>query len=297
MLKLIVHADDFGLSEGVNAGIMEAYQNGTVTSTSIVANGVAFDHAVNLWKTTSSLDVGVHLTLVEEQPVLLPQIIPSLVNETGRFWDRAIDFAKRYFTGRIRNSEVRAELEAQIRKVLSCGLPVSHLDSHQHLHTLPGLFKITTELAIKFGIPAIRVPRESLRVNIFGEMRLSPRFLQLAILRLLCVKKRSIPILQTDHFAGFLCGGRLNKANLEKLIERLPSNGTCELMCHPGLDDSTGMYSHWKYHWSEELTALTDPEIIELIAGKGIQPISYRDLVYCHWEKSTSPDIEYENNK
>ena len=152
MLQLIVHADDFGLSEKVNEGILQAHRLGILTSASVMANGAAFEHAIEMWRSLPSLDLGIHLTLVEEQPVLDPAMVPSLVNETGQFYRHATIFAKRYFMGKIRLGEVRRELAAQINKVMSRGVTISHLDSHQHVHMLPQVLRVTLELAGEFGI-------------------------------------------------------------------------------------------------------------------------------------------------
>ncbi|HEY4713486.1 MAG TPA: ChbG/HpnK family deacetylase, partial [Aquirhabdus sp.] len=116
--KLIVHADDFGISEQVNDGILKAHLNGILTSTSIMATGAAFDHAVSISNSVPSLDVGIHLTLVEEKPLLEMRQISSLLDNNGRFYGHATIFTKKYLFGKIRIDEVVHELDAQIQKVL-----------------------------------------------------------------------------------------------------------------------------------------------------------------------------------
>ena len=279
MCKLIVHADDFGLSEKINEGIIQAHIHGILTSTSIMANGRAFEHAVELCQSTPTLDVGIHLTLVGEQPLLNPGQIPSLVDNTGKFDHHATEFTKRYLLGKIYLPEVRRELEAQIEKVLSFGLSISHLDSHQHLHILPQILNITVDLAKKYNIRAIRFPCENLYVDMLRAQVSPSRILQSLVLKFLCFRGRNANIWRTDHFSGFLFGGNLNKQNLQKIIECLPRHGTCELMCHPGLDDPNTRYNHWGYRWSDELNALIDPDISNLIDHKGIHLTSYRLLI------------------
>lgn len=278
MCKLIVHADDFGLSEKVNEGILRAHTRGILTSTSLMATGAAFDHAIGIWQTTPTLDVGIHLTLVEEKPLLEAEIVPSLVDGKGRFYDHAKEFAKRYLTGRIRIQEVQRELEAQIRKVLSSGINVSHLDSHQHLHMLPKILNIVVKLAQKYGIPAIRIPSEKLHFNMLWKSGSITRVMQSLVLKILCKMGDCADLLGTDYFFGFLFSGNLNKENLRKVLQHLPSNGTCEIMCHPGSDDPHSRYSHWGYHWLDELNALLDPEISDFLRYKRIKLISYRQL-------------------
>jgi hopanoid biosynthesis associated protein HpnK len=278
MLQLIVHADDFGLSEKINDGILQAYNCGILTSASIMANGAAFEHAVDRWRSAPSLDLGIHLTLVEETPVLDPGIVPSLVNEDGRFHRDATVFAKKYFMGEIRIGEVRRELEAQINKVISRGVHVSHLDSHQHVHILPQVLHTTLELAAEFGISAIRFPRERVMVGTVKNWSSFRRAMQIILIRFFCHLGRNAHTLHTDHFAGFLFGGKLCKTNLKYLLDHLPSAGTCELMCHPGLDDPHTRYSHWGYHWADELSALIDPEIVSGLEHQGIRLVSFRQL-------------------
>jgi predicted glycoside hydrolase/deacetylase ChbG (UPF0249 family) len=221
--------------------------------------------------------VGVHLTLIEERPLLDPQEIPSLIGSNGKFHPHAVQFTRRYLSGKINQAEVRKELEAQIEKILAAGITPSHLDSHQHVHMLPGVSGIAVALGRKYGITAMRVPKE---FGIFGGFAAAPlgRIVQAMILSFFCQKVNGSIERKTDYFAGFLFGGNLNKKNLHRVLSALPQFGTCEIMCHPGLEDSQSRYAHWNYHWQEELEALLDDEIKRLIREKGIQLISYREL-------------------
>ena len=277
-LRLIVHADDFGISERVNAGVIDAHRNGILTSASIMASAVQFEQAVQLARETPSLDIGVHLTLAEERPLLDPGLIPSLVDDTGCFHRHATVFAKRYAQGKIDLEDVRRELEAQVAKVMATGLPVSHLDSHQHLHMLPGVLRITRELAIKHGIPCIRYPRETIRPYMFRRLGQASRIAQLAVLNIFCRLGQKSFTARTDHFVGFYHGGALNRANLAEVVAHLPRKGVCELMCHPGHDDPGSERAHWGYNWPAELEALLDREIAASLRKRGVALISYRDL-------------------
>ena len=278
MTILIVHADDLGISKKVNEGILQAHTQGILTSASIVANGAAFEHAIEICNSFPTLDVGVHLTLVEEQPLFNTDVIESLVNGEGRFHYNAKEFAKKYLMGRIRLREVKQELEAQIRKVLSSGINVSHLDSHQHIHMLPKIHEITVEIAKQYGIPAIRSTRERFHSGMLKDRTLFSRLFFLLVLNRIPRQIEDPAVLKTDHFFGFFYSGILNKANLMNVIEYLPSDGTCELMCHPGLDDPQSPYSHWKYSWQDELQALLDRELPGILQKKGVTLISYRDF-------------------
>jgi hopanoid biosynthesis associated protein HpnK len=278
MLKLIVHADDFGLSERVNAGIERAHVGGVLTSTSLIANGLAVDDAVRICVATPTLDVGVHLTLVEERPLLAPEQLPSLVTRDGHFHRHATVFARRYLAGAISMREVGLELEAQIQRVFSLGIRVSHLDSHQHVHMLPGVLATTVALAHKYGIRHVRMPREAVRAYMLTDVGAASRLAQLLALRAFCFMGRRAPMAHVQHFAGFFYGGRLNREHLLTVLEHLPRSGTCELMCHPGLDDPGTRYSHWKYSWPLELEALTDPGVADVVKRRGISLISFRDV-------------------
>ncbi|MHC4414588.1 MAG: carbohydrate deacetylase [Planctomycetota bacterium] len=278
MPNLIVHGDDLGLSPAVNEGILEAHTEGILTSASIMANGEAFEHAVALVRATPSLDVGIHLTLVEERPLLAPDRVGSLVDAGGRFHRHATAFALRYCTGRIGLDEVRSELDAQIRRVLSEGLRISHLDSHQHLHVLPGVLRVVAGLADRYDIPAIRLPAERLPGSILKRPPLI-RAAQLLILRLLCRRATHLRLATTDHFVGFLHGGRLDERVLPEVLESIPPQGTCELMCHPGRADPAGRYRHWGYRWADELRALTAPDLGRRLTALDIRLCSWRDLV------------------
>jgi hopanoid biosynthesis associated protein HpnK len=276
MLKLIVNGDDLGLCEEVNEGIKRAHLHGILTSASIMANGAAFEDAIRICRSLPRLDVGVHLTLVEEASVL--EDVKSLVDSGSKLHRSAATFATKYMTGRIASEDVERELEAQVRKVRDRGVKVTHLDGHQHLHMLPEIFKIAVKLARKYGIDAIRYPSEAVSPAMVGSWRSLARTIQLMPLKLCCYLGRDVDVFRTDHFVGFIHGGNLNKQNLAKLIQRLPSDGTCELMCHPGVEQPDLPYGHWGYQWSAELEALTDPTTLDLVHRHGIQLTSYGEL-------------------
>jgi chitin disaccharide deacetylase len=279
MLKLIVHADDFGLTEAINRGIVKTHTEGIVTSTSIVACGTAFDDAVRLYRSIPSLDVGVHLTIIEERPVLETVTIPTLVTDGGTFYPHANQFLKRYMINRITIDDVYREFEAQLRKVLDSGIPVSHLDSHQHIHAFPRIFECTVELARAYGIPAVRLPHEKVKRYMLRGVHSVKRLLQLGVLNLFAGINKKNKVVCADHFYGFYCSGDLTGENLRAIINALPPDGTGELVCHPGLEQTDGRYGHWGYNWMKEVEALTDTATRDLIKEKEISLGSYKDLI------------------
>lgn len=276
--RLIVNADDLGLSEPVNSGILDAHRTGIVTAASLMANGPAFDHAVALCRAHPGLDLGIHLSLVGECPVSPPHQVPSLVTRDGRLHDNAFAFTGHYLRGRIDAGHLARELDAQIQRVRDTGLRISHLDSHQHLHMLPAVWEIVAGLAIRHGIPAARRAAERPAPYMATDPRRWPRLAQLLVLSGLGRRIRRAPLVQPDHFVGFFFGGRLGLRRLLGLIERLPDRGVTELMCHPGRPDPASPYAHWRYGWLEELAALTSPRVRAALESRGIALARFSDL-------------------
>lgn len=277
MKQLIVNADDLGLTPAVNRGVVRAFQDGIVTSASLLVTGSAFEDAVALAQQNPNLDVGLHLALVEERAVLGPDVLPTLVDETGRFPSTSAEFIQRAILGGISWHEVEQELAAQIELFQKTGLRLSHLDSHQHLHMFPPVFQIVRRLARWVDNVWIR--------NSAGPWRKPPhvrmgRWIQQIGLNLTCLSARalhgsSVPEMP-DGMYGFDVGGRLTPSALEQILGRIP-DGLYELICHPGEDDADTRtrYSHWGYHWAEELKALTAPETQVVLKGHGIALTSF----------------------
>jgi hopanoid biosynthesis associated protein HpnK len=271
--RLIVHADDFGIAEPVNAGIVDAHDRGIVTSASLMATGPAFDHAVALARSHPKLDVGVHLVLTEQRPLT---DAPSLVDASGRFAPHATQLARKRLRGAISLDQVRTELDAQIRRVRGAGIAVSHLDGHQHVHVLPGIAKVVAELAAVHGIAAVRYPAERVRGYMLRSPRRFKRVVEQVALRAACAVSPLKGLQRSDEFVGFYFGGRLDESNLARVLAGLPDGRTVELMCHPG---GEGMRADdWQYDWVAERDALTSPRIRELVTARGIQLVSYKDV-------------------
>lgn len=277
-MRLIVNADDFGLSEAVNQGVIEAHEHGIVTATSLLATGAAFTDAIDRARRTPTLDIGVHLALTGQRPVSEPHLVPSLVDASGRFPDDIFRFVARLSRGRIARAEIACELDAQIRRVAGTGLPISHLDGHQHVHVLPGVAPIVAELARTHGIGAVRHPAERLRWYMLREAATPRRLIEQQVLNLVCARSPLGALRRTDAFVGFHFGGRLTEANLLKLLRNLPEHGIVELMCHPGLDDPGSAHGHWHYAWARELEALQSGRVRQWLDARGVRLVSYRSL-------------------
>jgi hopanoid biosynthesis associated protein HpnK len=275
--QLIVNADDLGLTPAVNRGVVRAFQSGIVTSTSLLVTGSAFEDAVALARQNPELDVGLHLALVEERAVLGPDVLPTLVDETGRFPRTSAEFIRRAILGGINWLEVEREIAAQIALFQETGLRLSHLDSHQHLHMFPPVFQIVRRLARWVENVWIRNP--------VGPWRKSPdtpmgRWVQRLGLNLTCLSARRLrdgsQPQMPDGMYGFEVSGRLTQSALEQIFRKIP-DGLYELICHPGEDDAETRtrYSHWGYRWAEELEALTAPETRVVLQEQGIVLTSF----------------------
>jgi len=279
-IRLIVNADDFGVSERVNDGIVLAHRSGIVTAASLMAVGRAFEQAVSLSRQVPSLDVGVHLTLVAEKPLLLRK--SSLAGDDGRFPLNIAAFLRRYSWRRIKLADIEAEFCAQIERVLDQGLRVTHLDSHQHVHALPGIAPLTQRLASRYGIPFVRVPVEEWRMgwppSRNGVARLAGAIILRTSWRIARFSGAVGPGCRPLHFIGFTEGGRLDLARLQRLIQALRPGRAYELMCHPGFTPNEPDILKWNYHHEQELLALTSVRIRSEIAARGIQLSSFENL-------------------
>jgi hopanoid biosynthesis associated protein HpnK len=275
--QLIVNADDWGLTPAVNRGVVRAFQDGIVTSASLLVTGSAFEDAVVLARQNPKLDVGLHLALVEERAVLERELLPTLVDDTGRFPRTSAEFIKRAFLGRINWDEVEREIAAQIARFQQTGLRLSHLDSHQHLHMFPPVFQIVKRVARTMDHVWIRNCAGPWRKSSGVQIR---RWAQQLGLNLTCLSARSLhrpPLPQMpDGMYGFEVSGCLTRSALERTLREVP-DGLYELICHPGEDDvdTRRRYSHWGYRWAEELDALTAPETRTFLKEQGIALTSF----------------------
>jgi chitin disaccharide deacetylase len=188
--RLIINADDFGFTPGVNRAIVEAHQHGVVTSSTLMANGRAFADAVSLAKTLPDLSVGCHVVLIDGQPILSSGQLPSLTADS-RFRDGIKMFAARAIAGRVHPDQVAAEAAAQIRKIQSSGIAVTHVDTHKHTHLFPKILRPLLRAAAACGVRAVRNP--------FGP-RLPLRSSQLLARPKLWTRYAEVGVLR--HFAG-----------------------------------------------------------------------------------------------
>ena len=281
--KIIINADDLGLSEGTNNGIVNALQHGLVSSTSLMACGRAFDHAVVLLKKAGITGAGVHLTLDEERPVCEASAISSITTSSGRFMERGILLKKLLLTNQINMDHVYLEFRSQIHKIRDAGLTVTHLDGHGHVHVYPGISRIVSRLASEFGIRKIRFPAERYSYLDFKRFN-AKKYLNKAIVTTFAILARKQFAAQhsvmPDGFMGMLFGGSLNVDNLERVFANMPNARCVEIMSHPGdMDEQREKeYGHWRYHWTDELNALLSNSKDDIRRRYGYEIISYGEL-------------------
>ncbi len=277
MRSLIVTADDVGLHSGMTAGALKAHDEGIVTAVSVSPNGRAFEEAVDLLKDRPGLDVGVHLTLVGERPLSPPDRVKTLTDGKGALLPNHRMFTRRYLLAGIAPGEIEAELRRQVERLAATGLPLVHINSHQHLHVLPKIFEIVLGIAEEHRIPWVRIPNEP------AVRRPSPRALQIGILNGIGKTARRLleddggALRTTDRTVGVLDAGNLSSMKLLQVLGDV--EGLAELVCHPGLDgEALAAAYDWGYGWERETAALCDAGVRETLRGKGIELTSFRQV-------------------
>ena len=246
----LIIADDFGLVESVNNGITFLLKNKKINGASLMANGGAFEDAVIKCLEIERPNIGIHFVLVEEKSL-----------SGMKFPRHHKTFFIKYILGLIKLPNVERELRAQLSRILNTGIKPTFINSHQHLHLLPGIINMTIKLAIEYDISYIRIVNEP--VNLSGRKLF--RKLQLLFLNFLSAaakkKIRRAGLECNDYFVGFVNAGSLSDSDIrfaEKLVNKYPDK-IIELGCHPGFenDDLRMKYKHWvNYSWLKELEIL-----------------------------------------
>jgi len=287
MKALILNADDFGLTLGINEGIVRAHRDGILTSTTLMANAPAFDDAVKRAKENPSLGVGVHLVLIGGRPVAKPEEVASLVDDKGQLPQSLPNFVARVTSKAIRPEHMEKELESQIEKVRSMGIIPTHVDSHKHTHAHPSVMESVARVASALGIRRIRKPFEELRDS-WNSTRgaRSVTMSQLAASAAARVTSRSFAttcerygLKSPDRFLGLARTGSISAPVLRSLIDTL-CDGTTEIMLHPGICDSdlSQTRSRLQMHRQVELDAAVSSQVKEIIAERAVRLITYREV-------------------
>jgi hopanoid biosynthesis associated protein HpnK len=287
MKQLIINADDFGYTRGVNEGIIRAHRDGILTSATLMANGAAFDDAVERAKANPKLGVGCHLVLTGGSSVAPREKIPSLADSQGRLPHSLGALVTRLSLGAIRTEDIERELSAQLEKIRHAGIELTHVDTHKHTHVHPRVMSAVGRVAQKFGITRVRNPIEDARDS-WRTARSEHTGLVLNMAASTAVRSvgawfqsiaRRNGLRFPEHFLGLAITGSVSAAALYRLIDTLP-DGRTEIMTHPGLCDTELMTTDTRLNKQREteLDGLLSPEARRLAEAKGVRLISYREL-------------------
>lgn len=281
MKKLIVNADDFGLHESVNEAIEDAHRHGIVTSTSLVVNGTAFEHARDIAKRNRKLNVGLHLNFTDEKSVADPNKVRSLMGANGRFCGNHTTLFLKILRGEIKISDIVTETEAQIKKFYQTGLKPTHIDGHRHVHLFSPIFNALKPLFKKYHIERVRylnIPYfEFKRGNLFKKLAAS--YLKTFSL----LNKRQY--VHQDYFLGFFDAGHMDKDYFAYLLRKIKP-GITEVNFHPGKDNKRieqqyGAWNKdfsWTFNWEREFSLLLSDDIKKLIKQHNITLVKYSEI-------------------
>ena len=275
------------MTHGVNEGIVRAHREGVLTSATIMANGAAFEDAVEHAKANPRLGVGCHIVLVGGPAIAQSKEIPSLADEQGQLPASLPAFLARLSSRRIKLNDIEREIHAQIAKVRAAGIEPTHLDTHKHTHAHPRVMEALGRVAQEMGIARVRNPIESMRDSWLTSRndgrRLSAQIVAAAAVRPMGSRldaiTRKYGLRRPAHFLGLAMTGRLGPAALRRMIEAL-GEGETEIMLHPGIcDPDLGLTgSRLQREREEELAGLLDPGVRSAIEERDIRLISYREL-------------------
>ena len=286
--RLIINADDFGLSVGVNRAIVEAHEQGVVTSATMMANAGALADAAARAR-QAGLSVGCHVVLIDGEPLLRAGNVSSLVETNGaRFRDGWLGFAARALRKRFDEEQIAAEVAAQIRKIQQHGIAVTHMDSHKHVHLLPPVLRPMLRAAKTCGVRAVRNPFAPLKTlamaHLLRRPRLWTRYTEVKLLRRFCQAFRQTVaeagMITTDGTFGIVVTGALDEQLFAAIVGSLPE-GTWELVCHPGYCDAElrAVRTRLRDSREQELRVLTSAAARQAIQAAEVTLISYEDLL------------------
>ena len=287
--RLIINADDFGLTPGVNRAILEGHTRGVITSTTLMANAAAFDEAVALARATPSLRVGCHTVLVDGSPVAPSEKVRSLLDDDkdGEFHRGLSAFARIAVRGGFSPEDIEAEAGAQFQKLRAAGIRPTHFDAHKHAHMFPSILRPLLRAARAADIPAVRNPFVPVKplayAHLFRRPGLWTRYAEVKLLRHYASEfRRAVAeagLATTDGTFGIVVTGALDERLFDAIIGSIPE-GTWEFVCHPGYVDAAlaGVRTRLRASREAELRVLTSARAREIIAARGIELISFADL-------------------
>lgn len=288
LTRLVVNADDLGVTRGVNRAIGELYRAGALSSATLMASGPAFADAVEMAHAHPGLGVGCHVVLTDGVPLSPPAAIGSLLGRAlageARLRPSLLQFARAALLGQLNEAEIEREAEMQITRVLDAGIQPTHVDTHKHTHLFPLVLRAVLRAAERLGVPAIRnpfEPRWAMRLRHGGVVRR----LQMQMLDGFGQSFKEQPALRkgemqtTDGAIGVSATGELDRAALQALLVAMPA-GTWELVCHPGYNDADLGRVRTRLRAEREVEREALLELIPAARGRaGLEMMSFGDLV------------------
>lgn len=285
MKKLMVTADDGGLSQYINHAIIEAHRYGIVTGVSVLMWHKYAEHLCSLVKHYPELDTGVHLCITQAKPILPSQKVSTLIADNGNFYPKTSRFLIKLVKQKISLQQVEAEFSAQIEKALELGLKISHIDTHQHIHLYTPVLEIVVRLAKKYNIPYVRNIDELLTLKALPWMVMRPGFIKKLLVKVFLPgmesRLRSLGLKTNHYFIGYYRAGKINKSYLCYALNNLKP-GLTELCVHISKkqENFRDMFpgSYPSYNWQQEFEAVVDPVIMDLIKSGKIFLVKRSDL-------------------
>ena len=279
--RLIVNADDFGISEAVNEAIIRAFTEGVLTSCSLMVTGEAFEHAVRVAHAHPDLAVGIHLVTVMGRAVLPPAAIPTLVDAAGSFDSNPTRAGLQYYFSLQARHELRQELRAQFDTFAATGLRLSHIDGHLHMHVHPVIFRAALELGLRYSVRRMRVPQEEYRLAVtFRRQDTGKKALHTLLFGLLARRMkrqlRGADFVYAERVYGTLHSGQMDAQYVLYMLDHLhaPIN---EIYCHPAVYPADCMLNAAEQQGMREFAALTSPSICRRTQELGIELMNYFD--------------------
>ncbi|MFH1593904.1 MAG: ChbG/HpnK family deacetylase [Candidatus Omnitrophota bacterium] len=279
--RLILNADDFGLHVSINTSVEKAHREGMLTSASLAVNGEEFEDAVAIAKRNKDLGVGVHLILTGERPLAPAEKIPSIVEDNGRLPGDYSKLCAKIFKRKINPEHIKVECETQIARFIDSGLVPTHLDSHQHIHFFPPIFKILSPLLKKYGVQRIR----ALNIPWYEYREIDLVKIGFAFFTRYVNVLRKTRYRSPDRFLGFFRSGNMDASYMRRVLPRI-GPGVTEIGFHPGSDnlEISKRYGFlkdlhgWACDWVREYDLLMSEEMKEIVGLNNIVLINYSDL-------------------